>query len=265
VVFLEAVEPLSADFHLVLTTLPGIGFSGPLTGAGWHTGKIASGFVELMARLGYDRYGVQGQGGGAWYALEMARQDPERVIGVHANGLLTFPSEDPADFAGLTEAEQERLGRLQHFRDDMMGFNVLQSTRPNTLAHALTDSPAGQLAWIVEKFKEWADAKDVPENAVDRDQLLTNVMLYWLTGTAGSSARIFYESARSSSSGGRVSETPTGMAVFPHETVLAVRRFAERTANIVYWSEFDRGGHFAAMEEPDLLVADLRDFFRQVR
>jgi epoxide hydrolase len=267
VVFLEAVEPLSADFHLVLTTLPGIGFSGPLTGSGWHTGKIASGFVELMARLGYDRYGVQGQGGGAWYALEMARQDPERVIGVHANGLLTFPSEDPADFAGLTEAEQERLGRLQHFRDDMMGFNVLQSTRPHTLAHALTDSPAGQLAWIAEKFKEWTDpAADLPEDAVDRDLLLTNVSLYWFTRTAGSSANLYYEMNHDPGAWApkeRIA-APIGVAL-AKGTDITVRRFAERDGTVTRWTELDRGGNFLPLEQPAAYADDVRAFFAGIR
>jgi pimeloyl-ACP methyl ester carboxylesterase len=267
VVFLEVVKPLTADFHLVLTTLPGIGFSGPLTGTGWNVGKIAGGFVELMARLGYDRYGVQGQGGGAWYALEMARQDPEHVIGVHANGLLTFPSEDPADFAGLTEAEQERMGRLQRFRDDMMGFNVLQSTRPNTVAHALTDSPAGQLAWIAEKFKEWTDpAAELPEDAVDRDLLLTNVSLYWFTRTAGSAANLYYEMNHDPGAWApkeRIA-APIGVAL-AKGTDITVRRFAERDGAITHWTELDRGGNFLPLEQPAAYADDVRAFFESLQ
>jgi microsomal epoxide hydrolase len=144
---------------------------------------------------------------------------------------------------------------------------MIQSSRPQTLAYGLTDSPVGQLAWVAEKFKEWTDSTDVPEDAVDRDQLLTNVTVYWLTRTANSSARLYYEFAHSGGSWHRVepSSVPTGVAVFPREIAPPIRRFAERSNNIVHWSEFDRGGHFAAMEEPDLLIADIRKFFRRFR
>jgi microsomal epoxide hydrolase len=144
---------------------------------------------------------------------------------------------------------------------------MIQSTKPQTLAYGLTDSPAGLLAWIAEKFKEWTDSASVPEDAVDRDQLLTDVTVYWVTGTANSSARLYYEFARSGASWGRVepSTVPTGVAVFPREMAPPIRRFAERSNNIVHWSEFDRGGHFAAMEQPDLLTGDVRDFFRSFR
>ena len=139
----------------------------------------------------------------------------------------------------------------------------MQSTTPQTLAYGLTDSPAGQLAWIVERFKDWTHGAGTPDDAVDRDQLLTNVMLYWLTRTAGSAARLYYENMHASSWGQPPSTTPTGVAVFAED--YAIRRYGERGHNIVHWSEFDRGGHFAAMEEPDLLVGDIRDFFRQLR
>src|SRR5262249_12445127 len=146
-----------------------------------------------------------------------------------------------------------------------MGYGAIQSTRPQTLAYGLTDSPTGQLAWIVEKFREWTDG-NMPEDAVDREQMLTNVTVYWLTGTAGSSARLYYENARAGGWGPpETSWAPTGVAVFPYEIAPAIRSFAEESNNIVHWSEFDRGGHFAAMEEPDLLVADVRGFFRELR
>jgi microsomal epoxide hydrolase len=165
----------------------------------------------------------------------------------------------------LTDVERGRLERSRQFRSTGMGYGAIQSTRPQTLAYALTDSPAGQLAWIAEKFYEWTDG-DRPDDAVDRDQLLTNVTLYWLTETAGSSARLYFEAARSGTWGPPAQSTvPTGVAVFPYEIAPPIRRFAELSNNIVHWSEFDRGGHFAAMEEPDLLVADVRQFFRQVR
>jgi pimeloyl-ACP methyl ester carboxylesterase len=261
--FTEVIKPLAEDFHVIVTDTPGVGFSGPLTAPGWNTARIASAFAELMARLGYERYGVQGNGGGAWIAAEMGRQAPGNVIGLHLNGLITFPSDDPADFAGLTELEQRRLARLQEFRDDKMGFNHIQSTRPQTLAYGLHDSPVGQLAWIVEKFKEWTDAAaDLPEDAVDRDLLLTNVSLYWFTGTAGSSANLYYETAHD----------PTAYAPKPRGTVptgviatsttdVAIRRFAERDHNITHWTEIERGGNFLAMERPADLVHDIRAFF----
>ena len=261
--FVDVIEPLSADFHVVVTDTPGIGFSGPLTSAGWNTGRIAAAFVELMARLGYDRYGVQGNGGGAWIAAEMGRRAPDEIVGIHLNGLITFPSDDPADFAGLTEFEQQRLARLQEFRDDKMGFAQIQSTRPQTLAYGLHDSPAGQLAWIVEKFKEWTDAAaELPEDAVDRDHLLTDVSLYWFTGTAGSSANLYYEMAHDPAAYAPKPRGTVPTAVIATSTTdVAIRRFADRDHSIVRWTEVERGGNFLALEQPNLLIEDVRAFF----
>ncbi|MGW7052242.1 epoxide hydrolase family protein [Streptomyces sp. NPDC054887] len=261
--FADVVEALSRRFHVVVTSTPGVGFSTPLSSTGWNTGRIAGAFTALMARLGYDRYGVQGNGGGAWIAGEMARTAPEHVVGVHVNGLVTFPSEDPADFAGLTEAEQARLQRLQDFRDDKMGFNAIQSTRPETVAHGLHDSPVGQLAWIVEKFKEWTDpANELPEDAVDRDTLLTNVSLYWFTGSAGPSAHLYYEMAHDPAAWApkAAGTVPTAVAV-ALPTDVAIRRFAERDHHVVRWTEFERGGNFLSLEQPQLLIDDVVEFF----
>jgi pimeloyl-ACP methyl ester carboxylesterase len=267
VAFTKIVEPLRADFHLVLTNSPGVGFGGPLTAPGWNTGKVASAFTELMARLGYERYGVQGSGGGGWVAVEMGRQAPEHVIGVHVNGHVTFPSGSPDDFDGLTEAEQVRLQRLQHFRDDMMGFNVIQSTRPQTLAHGLHDSPAGQLAWIIEKFKEWTDpAAELPEDAVDRDTLLTNVSVYWFAGTAGSSANLYYENAHDPAGWAPKEKSPVPTAVLlAAGTDITIRKFAERDSTVVRWTEIERGGNFLSMEQPDTYAADVREFFGSLK
>lgn len=265
--YIEVVRPLTEHFHVVLPSTPGVGFSGPLTSAGWNTGRIAAAYTELMARLGYQRYGVGGTGGGAWIATEMGRLEPDKVVGIHVNGFIVFPSGDPAEFEGLTEAETERLGRLEHFRDDMMGFNAIQSTRPHTLAHGLHDSPAGQLAWIVEKFKEWTDAEaELPEDAVDRDHLLTNVSLYWFTATAGSSANLYYESAHDASAWGPRDRgtVPTGVAL-ALSTDIAVRRFADRDHNVTYWSEIERGGNFLPLEQPQAFVDDIRSFFRSLK
>ncbi|MBG0833306.1 epoxide hydrolase [Planomonospora sp. ID67723] len=266
VLYLPVIEALSADFHVVLASNPGVGFSGPLTAPGWNTGKAAAAFNEIMARLGYDRYGVQGTGGGGWIAVEMGRQAPSHVIGVHVNGHVTFPSDDPADFADLTPAEQERLQRLQEFRDDKMGFNAIQSTRPQTLAFGLHDSPVGQLAWIVEKFKEWTDpSAELPEDAVDRDLLLTNVSLYWFTGTAGSSANVYWEGAHDPSAWAPKEKSAVPLGVALGVTDITVRRYAERDAPVVHWTELPRGGNFLSAEQPGLFADDVRAFFENHR
>jgi epoxide hydrolase len=255
----------SADaFHVVAPSLPGFGFSTPLAGPGWNTSRVAQAWAELMQRLGYDRYGAQGGDTGSVVSPELGRIDPEHVIGVHVNNLGTFPSGDPSELADLTDEDQARLTFLETWGRDMSGYAIIQSTRPQTVSYALTDSPAGQLAWIIEKFKEWTDpAASLPEDAVDRDLILTDVSVYWLTGTAGSAARIYYEGARSWGQAAPKSPVPTAVAVFPGDTTL--RPLAERDHNVVHWAEFSRGGHFAAMEAPDLLVGDVRGFFRRFR
>jgi pimeloyl-ACP methyl ester carboxylesterase len=180
---------------------------------------------------------------------------------------VTFPSDDPADMEGLTESEQERLARFQNFEQDMIGYAQIQGTRPQTLAYSLADSPVGQLAWIVEKFKEWTDPKaERPEDAVDRDHMLADVSIYWFTNTAGSSANLYYETYHDPSmfAPKERGTVPTGVAVSLTQDI-AIRRFAEREHNVVHWSEFDKGGHFAAMENPEFLTEDVRTFFRMVR
>jgi pimeloyl-ACP methyl ester carboxylesterase len=271
--FLDVIGPLTdprahggdpaAAFHLVIPSIPGFGFSMPLSEPGWTHGRVARAFTELMARLGYDRYGVQGGDLGAFQAPEVGRLDPDHVIGVHVNALVTFPPDDAETLDDLTDGERQRLARFRGFNDEMMGYLHLQGTRPQTLAHALADSPAGQLAWIVEKFKEWTDpATELPEDAVDRDHLLANVSLYWFTGTAGSSANIYYETFHDPSmwAGPPVrSAVPTAVAV--GTTDVPIRRFADPEHTIVRWTELDRGGHFMALEAPAAFVDDLRAFF----
>ncbi|MGH2662495.1 MAG: epoxide hydrolase family protein [Actinomycetota bacterium] len=274
--FVEVIGPLSdpgshggdpADaFDLVIPSIPGFGFSGPTRDAGWTANRVARAWAELMSRLGYERYGAQGGDWGAMVSPELGRVDPDHVVGVHVNaatvGFIPMgPS--PDEVASLTDAEKVRLDRLNNYLSQMTGYFQIQSTRPQTLAYGLNDSPVGQLAWIVEKFKEWTHDAEVPEDAVDRDHMLTNVMLYWLTGTAGSSAQIYYEGMHSGSWGAEPGPTPTGVANFAED--VAIRRYSEQGNNIVHWSEFDRGGHFAAMEAPDLLVGDVREFFRKLR
>jgi len=256
-------EPEQPAFHLVIPSVPGFGFSGPVTERGWTDTRTAAALAALMARLGYDRYGVHGGDIGAFIGPAIGRADADHVIGVHANALVTFPTGDPADMAALTEAEQLRLKAMKNFQDDMSAYMQLQGTRPQTLAHALADSPAGQLAWIVEKFKEWTDAsRELPEDAVDRDRMLANISIYWFTDTARSVANSYYERFHDASMWAQKPPAivPTGVAVFSTGD-FAIRRFAEKAHNITHWSEFYRGGHFPALEAPDLLTGDIRAFF----
>jgi pimeloyl-ACP methyl ester carboxylesterase len=236
----HGADPADA-FHVVAPSIPGFGFSTPVREPGWNLHRITRAFAELMGRLGYARYGAHGGDFGALLSPELGRQYPDRVLGVHVNGFLTLPPRDPAQLEGLTDSERARVEAFQRFRRHQRGYALIQATRPQTLAYGLTDSPVGQLAWIVEKFKDWTDSRERPEEVVDRDQLLTNVTLYWLTGTAGSSARLFKETASDLARATEPSTVPTGVAVFPREVSLAVRRLAERTHNIVHWSEFARG------------------------
>jgi pimeloyl-ACP methyl ester carboxylesterase len=255
-------------FHVVCPSMPGYGFSGPTRDRGWDVGRVARAFAQLMGRLGYERYGAHGSDWGSRVSRELSLLDAEHVVGIHVVMMLSsILPQDPAELKDLSDEEKRRVQRQERFRTDQLGYGMIQSTRPQTLAYALTDSPIGQLAWIVEKFKEFTDSKDRPEDAVDRDQMLTNVMLYWLTRTAGSSGRLYRETAHTAGWGKaeEPSRVPTGVAVFPQDISIAIRRFAERGNNIVHWSEFDRGGHFPAMEEADLLIGDLRKFFRRFR
>ncbi|WP_031466776.1 epoxide hydrolase family protein, partial [Sciscionella sediminilitoris] len=253
--FLDVIEPLSRKFHLVIPSMPGYGFSTPLSGSGWDLRRVSAAFAELMARLGYPRYGAQGGDWGSGISLELGRIDPEHVVGVHVNMLGTVAPEEP------TAEEQERLEWNKRYFRELSGYRDIQRTRPRTLGYGLHDSPVGQLAWIAEKFHDWTDCADRPEDAVDRDRMLTNITLYWLTGTAGSSARLYYETG-----GGmrppRELSVPLGVAVFGHDIVLPIRSVAERQLpTITRWSEFDRGGHFAALEQPAVLTEEILAFF----
>jgi pimeloyl-ACP methyl ester carboxylesterase len=276
--FLDVIGPLTdprayggdpADaFHVVIPAIPGYGFSGPTQEAGWDSARVARAWAELMRWLGYERYGAQGGDWGAFVAPELGRAAPEHVVGVHVNaatmGFIPYGPVDDVELAMFTDAEKQRLQRLGNFLSDGNGYFQIQATRPQTLAYALTDSPVGQLAWIAEKFNAWSyPADELPEQTIDRNLILTDVMLYWLTGTAGSSAASYYENMHASNWNQQPATTPTGVAVFAED--VAIRRYAEHGNNIVHWSEFDRGGHFAALEAPDLLVGDIRAFFRSLR
>jgi pimeloyl-ACP methyl ester carboxylesterase len=271
--FMEIIGPLTDPgahggepgdaFDLVVPSIPGFGFSGPTRSPGWNVSRVARAWDELMRRLGYERYGAQGGDWGSGISRELGVLFPEQLVGVHLNTLSPYVAPGSEPPAGLSDSDRERVERLRRFRRTGSGYGAIQATRPQTVGYGLSDSPTGQLAWIAEKFGEWTDGG---LGAVDRDQMLTNISVYWLTRTAGSSARLYYEAARSRSSGAPVPSTaPTGVAVFPAEIAPPVRPIAEQTNHIVHWSEFDRGGHFAAMEEPDLLIGDVREFFRRFR
>jgi microsomal epoxide hydrolase len=282
--FLQVMAPLADPvshggdardaFHLVIPSMPGFGFSGPTTEVGWHAWRIAEAYPHLMRRLVYNLYCAHGTDWGSRIVRDMGLIDPDHMIAAHTTLLRSLPAPDE-DLDALTDDERDRLNDMKRFGDELNGYMKLQGTRPQTLAYSLTDSPVGQLMWIVEKFKDWADAPNVPEDAVDRDLMLTNVMLYWLTGTANSSSRIYYEHAhwagndlpdpRLNWNTPTPSTVPTGVAVFPNELFRSIRRFCERSDNVVQWSEFDRGGHFSGMEVPDLLITDLRTFFGRFR
>jgi epoxide hydrolase len=276
--FLDVVGPLtdpaahggnpSDAFHLVIPSLPGFGFSGPTSEAGWDSARTARAWAELMSRLGYERYGAQGGDLGSFVSVELGRADAEHVIGAHVNaasyGFIPFGEVSDADKATLTGTERARLDRLAKYLDDGSGYFKIQSTRPQTVGYGLQDSPVGQLAWIVEKFNEWTfPATELPETVIDRDLLLTNVMLYWLTGTISSAANTYYENMHASTWHSQPATTPTGVAAFALD--MAIRRYAEYGNNITHWSDFERGGHFAALEAPDLFVGDVREFFRTLR
>jgi pimeloyl-ACP methyl ester carboxylesterase len=259
-------EPADA-FHVVAPSLPGFGFSMPLREPGWELGRTTSAMATLMRRLGYDRYATQGSDIGAGVAGRLASIDPDHVIGVHVSsdqGSAAMVGQYLPMPEGLTEAELARLNEIKQAWSEEIGYFNLQSTRPQTLAYSLADSPVGQLAWIVEKFKTWTNpAAKVPDDAVDRDQLLTNISLYWFTNSGGSSANFYYEGAHGHLDWTSPSDAPQGWAVFNTDPIM--RRLMNAEGKISHFSEFKEGGHFPAMETPDLLIEDLRAFFRPLR
>jgi pimeloyl-ACP methyl ester carboxylesterase len=250
--FLDVIEPLSRDFHLVMPSIPGYGFSGPTHERGWDVNRIARAWAELMRRLGYERYGAQGGDFGAGISIALGAIAPANVTGVHVNYLPTRP--DPEADVELSATDEARLDRVRHLMANRPPYQALQAATPQTVGYALTDSPVGQLAWIAERFAQWTD----PATPVSDEKMLTDVSLYWLTATAASSARLHRETTRGVA---LTCEVPLGVAVFAHDITQSVRPLAERLYDIRHWSEFERGGHFAAMEVPELFAADVRDFF----
>jgi pimeloyl-ACP methyl ester carboxylesterase len=261
--YLDLVGPLSDPrahgaeatnaFHVVVPSLPGFAFSGPTTEPGWDAQRTARAWAELMRRLGYDRYGAHGNDAGAIVAPLQGRVDPDHVIGVHVNQIFSFPSGDTDELADLTQEELGYLSFLQGFVERAV-HDKLQAAQPQTIAHALADSVAGQIAWSGQLFG----------NALSKDHILTNVAIYWLTNTAASAARFYYENQHANHPA-EPTTVPMGLASFAFD-FRPIRRFAQRDhTNIVSWSEFDRGGHWAAHDAPDLLIADLRQFFTRLR
>ncbi len=266
------VQPLGADFHVVIPSLPGFGFSTPLRETGWgNLFRVAGAFAELMSRLGYERFGAHGGDVGSGVAGMLPMVAPGRVVATHITGPAAYPFGPPIDPAGLSGLDLERAERFNRMQLDGLGYLHLQSTRPQTLAYSLTDSPAGQLAWIVEKFAEWTDpATTLPQDAVDLDQLLTNISVYWFTRSGATSANFTYEGMQAyrafveqSGEAGTIAAgaAPMGVAVFAGD--LTIRSLQDPTGTVTHWSEFDRGGHFPGLEVPDLLAGDLRAFFSE--
>jgi pimeloyl-ACP methyl ester carboxylesterase len=255
--FVTVIGPLSDAFHLVVPSLPGYGFSGPTTEAGWDSARMAAAFATLMNRLGYERWGAAGGDAGALIGRELGILAPDGLIGVHLLQIFAFPSGDPAETAELADADRESLSGTTAEFQDKAGYQKIHQTRPQTLGYALTDSPIGQLAWNAELWTGWGQYADY----LDVDTYLTHVSIYWFTRTGVSSARHYYEDAHSGA-GYRdaPNKVPTAVAVFPQD-FRTVRAFAQRANNIVRYTEFDRGGHFAYTTDPDLVVADLREFF----
>ena len=251
-------------FDVVAPSLPGFAFSTPVSEPGWNHQRLGRAWVELMGRLGYQRYGAHGGDTGFLVSPEIGRIAPDRVVGVQIYGGLEFDSIPRGDHPTLTASERRRLEVVDRLRRGATGYAAIQATRPQTMGFALNDSPVAQLAWIVDKFHDWTDpVVELPDQAVGRAHLLTNVTLYWLTGTGATSAHQYYENRVAPAAPSARSGVPTAIAVFP--TDATIRSVAERLHNLVRWTEYSRGGHFAALEAPDLLVHDLRDFYRPLR
>lgn len=248
-------------FHVVCPSLPGYGFSDKPTETGWGVGRIADAWAELMARLGYDEYVAQGGDWGSMVTTCIGGQDPSHCQGIHLNMAIAPPTEDTMD--DLTELEQSALAGMQHYQEKDSGYSKQQSTRPQSLGYGLVDSPSGQAAWILEKFWSWTDCDGHPENALTRDEMLDNVMLYWWPATGASSARLYWESFNSPPM--LEVEVPVGVSVFPHEIFKASRRWCEaRYKQLAYYNALDKGGHFAAFEQPETFVEEVRAAFRAI-
>jgi epoxide hydrolase len=267
-------DPAQA-FHVVIPSLPGYGFSTPMRETGWgNLFRVAQAWSELMTRLGYERYAVHGTDAGSGLALLLGMIDAARVVGIHVSGTAAaFPFGPPIELDGLDGADRARAEQFNHIQQDGLGYLHIQATRPQTIGYGLHDSPVAQLAWIAEKFRDWTDpAHDLPEDAVDLDQLMTTISIFWFTGAGASAAHAVYEgmqayraiAGQQTGGGGQdwPAGPPTGYAVFAGDTT--IRSLVDPAGTVAHWSEFDRGGHFPAMEVPDLLAGDIRTFFAKL-
>ena len=248
-------------FHVVCPSLPGYGFSGKPSQSGWGVEKIAETWDQLMVQLGYENYGAQGGDWGAAVTTQIGR-NIGHCDAIHINMPIGRPT--PESLQDPTDEEKTALEGLTYYQEWDSGYSKQQSTRPQTLGYGLVDSPVGQMAWIIEKFWSWMDCDGHPENTLTRDELLDNVMLYWLTASGASSARLYWESFGSFGGGDKV-ELPTGVASFPKEIIRSPRRWCEESYNITHWTTMPKGGHFGAFEQPELFINDLRIFFKTIR
>ncbi len=272
--YLDVIGPLtdprshggnpSDAFDLVIPSMPGFAFSGPTTDTGWDMTRVARAWLELMSRLGYDRFGAAGSDGGSIVSPIMGRLAPDRVSAVHVAQVFAFPSGDPSEFEGFGEEEYRRLAFMQRFESEHSGFNKIQGMRPATVTHALADSPAGLLAWVLDLFRGFGDHPPELNERLDADFVLTVASLFWLTDTIASAARYHFEEAHAEHEETGKSTVPTGVAVFANDFP-SIRAFAEREQTITHWSEIDRGGHFSGTDAPEELTGDLREFFAKYR
>jgi pimeloyl-ACP methyl ester carboxylesterase len=262
--FLDVIPRLTGDFHVVAPSLPGYGFSEPTRARGWNPTRIARAFIALMDRLGYAHYGAQGGDWGAQVTTRIGALDSGHCVAIHLNMPIGIPPKEPVE---LSEEDQAGLAVFQNFQREESGYAMEHGTKPQTVGAALNDSPAGLLAWIVEKFRTWSDCDGHPENVFTRDQLLTNVTVYWVTETITSSARLYWEQQHLSREEARPAyvAVPTAVARYPREILRFPRPWVEQSYNVTHWAEMPRGGHFAAMEQPDLFAADVRTFFATIR
>ena len=266
--FHQTIEPLVTGapgqlaFDLVIPCLPGYGFSQKPTMPGWNVERVARAWITLMARLGYERYVAQGGDWGATVSIAMGKLAPPQLAGIHLNMPLVIPR---ASERGVPDAEEQAaLSALELYTGNEAAYARLQATRPQTVGYALADSPIAQAAWIYEKFHAWSDCDGDPDALFGTNALLDNIMLYWLTGTGASSARLYWESFRKAFAP-TVLELPVGCSIFPKEIIPAPRRWAERYyRNLIYWNKLERGGHFAAFEQPDLFVQEMRNCFSRL-
>jgi len=272
--FLQVIGPLAdptayggtADeaFHVVIPSLPGFGFSDKPTEPGWRLPRIASAWAALMARLGYSRYVAQGGDWGAGVTSWMAKQQPAGLAAIHLNLPILFPP-PPARPGGYTAEEQAALAALAKYGSDRFGYAAIQGTRPQTLGYGLADSPVGQAMWIYEKFQAWSDNKGDPAEAISVDRMLDDITLYWLTDAAASSARLYYESFTNDFVRMPL-ELPVAVSIFKADLFTQPKVWGDETySKLFYWNEVPKGGHFAALEQPELFVAELRKSFAQVR